>query len=169
VYKQVPHFLNCCNQMLCTVYAKLWVGMFAHSSSLNICRSKEKKHRQNLKWHTIVGARMQMELESKWNSYVKCKQEKDSKKMLRDEIFTWTMNPPHCLPSECQKLNQLPNSWTLASKTTFDKSHQQRIRAYRLSTSPRDFVPLYWWQRKMCWPSNSNLLNCLVCLSNNWI
>jgi hypothetical protein len=79
------------------------------------------------------------------------------------------MNPPHCLTQKCQKLNQLPSSWTPTSKATLDKSHQQQIRAYILSTSPRDFAPLYWWQKKMCWPWNSSLISCLMCLLNNWI
>jgi hypothetical protein len=53
-----------------------------------------------------------MELESNWNSCVKCKQEKQNHKKLKDKIITWTMNPPHFLTRKCQKLNQLPSSWT---------------------------------------------------------
>jgi hypothetical protein len=34
------------------------------------------------------------------------------------------MKPPHCLTQKCQKLNQLPSSWTLALETTPDESHQ---------------------------------------------
>jgi hypothetical protein len=67
---------------------------------------------------------MQMELKSKWNSCVKCKQERKSHKKLRDEIFTWTMNPTHFLTQKCQKLSQLPSSWTHASKTAPEKNHQ---------------------------------------------
>jgi hypothetical protein len=88
-----------------------------------------------------------MELKSKYNSNVKCKQERNNQNKLRDEIITFTMNPSHCLTQKCQKLKQLPSSWTLALETTLDKSHQQQIRAYKLSTFPRDFAPLYWWQK----------------------
>ncbi len=82
------------------------------SPSLNFCRSREKKPQENLKCHNKVGARVQMELESKWNSYFECKQKRKNHKKLRDKILTWTMNPPHSLTHICQKLNQLPNSWT---------------------------------------------------------
>jgi len=44
VYRQVLHFPNCYNQMLCTVFAKLQVAMSTHSSSLNFCKSKERKY-----------------------------------------------------------------------------------------------------------------------------
>ncbi len=88
------------------------MGMYAHSPSLKFCRSKERKHQKNLKCHNKVGMRVQIELESKWKSCFECKQEKKNHKKLRDEILTWTMNPPHCLTQICQKLNQLPNSWT---------------------------------------------------------
>jgi hypothetical protein len=36
-----------------------------------------------------------MEFESKWNYCVKCKQENESRRKLKDEILTWTMNHPH--------------------------------------------------------------------------
>ncbi len=91
-----------------------------------------------------------MELESKWNYFIKCKQKKRIIKKLRDEIFTWTMNLPHCLTQKCQKLSQLQSSWTPTLEATVEKNHQQQIRAYRLSASPRDFAPMHWWQREMC-------------------
>jgi len=87
--------------MICIVFARLQVGMSTHSSSLNFCRSKEKKHQQNLNYHNRVGTKVQMELERKWNSYFKCKQERESHKKLKDEIFTWTMNRPHFLTRKC--------------------------------------------------------------------
>jgi hypothetical protein len=40
---------------------------------------------------------MQMELESKWNYCVKCKQKIESHKKLKDETLTLTMDLPHCL------------------------------------------------------------------------
>ncbi len=104
-------------------FTKLQVGMSTHSSSLNFYRSKEKKHQQNLKCRNRVGMRVQMELESKWNSCVKCKHERESHKKLKDKIFTWTMNPPHCLTQKCKKLSQLPRSWTLASEVVIDENH----------------------------------------------
>jgi hypothetical protein len=66
-----------------------------------------------------------MELESKWNSCVKFKQERGSHKKLRNKILIWTMNPPHYLTQKCQKLSQLPSSWTLALEAAFNESHQQ--------------------------------------------
>jgi hypothetical protein len=42
-----------------------------------------------------------MEFESKWNSYVKCKQKRENKKQLKEEILTWTMNHAHCLTQKC--------------------------------------------------------------------
>ncbi len=73
MYRQVSRFFDYHNQMLCIVSTKLQVGMFTHSSSLNFYRSKEMKRQQNLKCQNRVGMRVQMELESKWNYYVKCK------------------------------------------------------------------------------------------------
>ncbi len=62
-------FFDCYNQMLCTVLARLQVGMSDHSSSLNFCRSKEKKHKQNLKCYKEKKDRQQMEVQWKWTSY----------------------------------------------------------------------------------------------------
>jgi hypothetical protein len=59
-----------------------------------------------------------MELQSKWNFCVKCKQEQKSRKKVRNKILTWTMNLPHCLPQKCQKLSQLPSSWTPTLEAT---------------------------------------------------
>jgi hypothetical protein len=87
--------------MLCIVFARLQMGMYAHSSSFNFYKSKEKNRQFFLKCHNKVGVKVQMELESKWNSYFKCKQERESHKKLQDEILTWTMNPPHCLTRKC--------------------------------------------------------------------
>jgi hypothetical protein len=44
----------------------------------------------------------------------------------------------------------LQSSWTPTLEATVEKNHQQQIRAYRLSASPRDFAPMHWWQREMC-------------------
>ncbi len=49
---------DCCNQMLCIVLAKMQVGMSAHSSSLNFCRSKERKHQKNLKCYNGKGKKL---------------------------------------------------------------------------------------------------------------
>jgi hypothetical protein len=62
--------------MLCTISTRLQVGMYA--SSLNFYRLKEIKFEENLKWHNEVRQKVQMELQSKWNSCVECKQEKES-------------------------------------------------------------------------------------------
>jgi hypothetical protein len=35
VVKEVLHFFDCCNQMLCTFLERLQVDMFAHSTLLN--------------------------------------------------------------------------------------------------------------------------------------
>jgi len=128
MYKQMPHFPNCYNQMLCTIYVRLQVGMSTHSSSLNFCRSKETKIQQNLKCHNVNGGRMQMEFKCKWNSSLECMEERRNCKKFAKEIFMWTMKPPHCLTWKCQKLSQLPSSWTLALEVTLNENHQQQIR-----------------------------------------
>ncbi len=70
------------------------MGMYAHSSSLNFCRSREKKHQIFFKCHNKVGVKVQIELESKWKSYFECKQEKKNHKKLRDEILTYMDHEP---------------------------------------------------------------------------
>jgi hypothetical protein len=42
---------------------RLQMSMYAHSSSLNFYKSKEKKHQKNLKCYNGKGGRLQMELE----------------------------------------------------------------------------------------------------------
>jgi hypothetical protein len=72
MYKQVAHFLDYCNHMLCTISAILQVGMLAHFSSINFYTRNERKYQQNLKCHNTDGNTngngVQMELECKWNS-----------------------------------------------------------------------------------------------------
>jgi hypothetical protein len=49
--------------MVYTILVRLQVGMFAHSSSLNLCKSKERKHFLKMKFYNGEGDRPQMELE----------------------------------------------------------------------------------------------------------
>jgi hypothetical protein len=91
--------------------------MSSHSLPLNFCRSKKEIVKK--KFNVTI----ELEQKCKWNSYVKCKQEKESHKKLKEEILTWTMNHAHCLTQKCQKLNQLLSPWKLASKAIVDDSH----------------------------------------------
>jgi hypothetical protein len=53
---KVPRFPDYFNHMLCTVLAKLQVGISAHSSSLNFCKIKKRKDEKNLKFHNTNGS-----------------------------------------------------------------------------------------------------------------
>ncbi len=71
------------------------------------------------------GNKMQMEIKCKCISNFELIEERGSHRKFVGELFTWTMKPPHCLTQKCQKFSQFASSWTLASKTTLNDSHQQ--------------------------------------------
>jgi hypothetical protein len=48
VYKDVLCFPNYCNQMLCTILARLQVDISTHIMSLNFCKYQEKHIRQKI-------------------------------------------------------------------------------------------------------------------------
>jgi hypothetical protein len=92
--------------------------MFTHSSSLTFVDQRKGNISK------ILNVTMETEVEYKWNSNFESIKKKGNHRKFVEEIFTWTVKPPHCLTQKCQKLSQLPSSWTLASKITLDESHQ---------------------------------------------